>query len=59
MINDQHSDYAALLTPFILRISKKEKELSQAGKNAFITLKGWNYDMNRDLVAPTVFEFFK
>jgi penicillin G amidase len=59
MVNDQHSDYAALLTPFILRMGEKEKGFNREEKDAFDALNRWNYDMNKDLIAPTVFEFFR
>lgn len=56
MITDQHSDYAALLTPFILKTGDHYAEFSQAEKSAFSSLKKWDYDMNKDLIAPTLFE---
>ena len=59
MINDQHSDYAALLTPFILKIGDKSNEFSPEEKFAFRSLNGWDYDMNKNLTAPSVFEFFR
>jgi len=59
MINDQHSDYAALLTPFILRITEKNIEFSPEEEYAYNSLKNWDYDMDKDKVAPTVFEFFR
>ena len=58
MVNDQHSDYAALLTPFILNIGGKSKEFTPEEKYAFASLKGWDYDMNKDLTAPSIIEFF-
>jgi penicillin amidase len=59
MITDQHSDYAALLTPLILRVGEKKDVLTSAETDALNTLSGWDYDMNANLVAPTVFEFFR
>jgi len=59
MITDQHSEYAKLLTPFILRVEDNLKDLSPNQKYAFNSLKGWDYEMNKDLTAPTVFEFFR
>jgi penicillin amidase len=59
MINDQHSDYAALLTPFILKTIDKIKDFTPQEKYAYSCLKGWDYDMNKNLTAPTVFEFFR
>lgn len=58
MIMDQHSCYSELLTPFILKCGEKSNEFNQLEKYAFNTLKGWDYEMNKDLVAPSVFEFF-
>jgi penicillin amidase len=58
MVNDQHSDYAALLTPFILKTGDKSIEFTSEEKLAFASLKGWNYEINKDLVAPSVIEFF-
>jgi penicillin amidase len=59
MINDQHSDYARLLTPFILKLSDRSSDFTVEEKNALKTLKSWNYDMNKDLVAPSIFEYFR
>jgi penicillin amidase len=59
MILDQHSAYAALLSPQILKIGDKSNEFTPSEKYAFNSLKGWDYDMNKDLTAPTVFEFFR
>lgn len=59
MLNDQHSDYAKLLTPYILKIADKINEFTPEEKYAFNELRKWNYDMNRNMTAPTVFEFFR
>jgi penicillin amidase len=59
MLNDQHSDYAKLVTPYILGIGDKVNEFTPAEKFAFGELKKWDYDMNKDLTAPTLFEFFR
>jgi penicillin amidase len=59
MILDQHSDYAALLTPFILKLEDKKSELTPVEADALKTLSGWDYDMNAKLVAPSIFEFFR
>ncbi|HVN56707.1 MAG TPA: penicillin acylase family protein [Bacteroidales bacterium] len=58
MITDQHSNYAAMLTPFILKLEPHENDFNPLEKAAFETLKGWDYDMNKDQVAPSVFEIF-
>jgi penicillin G amidase len=59
MILDQHSDYAALLTPFILKLADRKKDLNPVELSALNTLSGWDYDMKADLSAPTIFEFFR
>lgn len=59
MILDQHSDYASLLTPFILRLESRKNELTVSEVSALHTLSDWDYDMKADLVAPSVFEFFR
>jgi penicillin amidase len=59
MILDQHSDYAALLTPFILNLNSNRQELTPLENKALETLKGWDYDMAASLVAPAIFEFFR
>ena len=59
MITDQHSDYAALMTPFILRLTDRKDKLTSAETDALNTLADWDYEMKADLVAPSVFEFFR
>jgi penicillin amidase len=56
---DQHSDYAAMLTPFIVKLEEKKGELSDAEATALKTMSEWDYDMNADKIAPTIFEFFR
>ncbi|MDP4223753.1 MAG: penicillin acylase family protein, partial [Bacteroidota bacterium] len=58
MITDQHSDYARLLTPFILKMKARISELDPTESAAFTTLENWDYNMSKDEVAPAVFEFF-
>jgi penicillin amidase len=58
MILDQHSDYAALLTPFILKLNYRENELTPKEISVLDTLSTWDYNMRADLVAPSLFEFF-
>ncbi|MBK7131293.1 MAG: penicillin acylase family protein [Bacteroidales bacterium] len=58
MILDQHSDYAASY-PYILKIEEKSPALSPGERSALAALKNWDYDMNANLVAPSVFEFFR
>jgi len=59
MINDQHSDLAALLTPYILRLNNRVEELTPQENSALAALTEWDYDMNASLIAPTIFEFFR
>jgi penicillin G amidase len=59
MINDQHSNYAALLTPYILKLKSKTNELSHSETAALNTLSDWDYNMSKDLVAPSIFEYFR
>jgi penicillin amidase len=59
MILDQHSDYAALLTPFILKLNDRKNELTPAETSALASLTNWDYDMNAGLDAPSIFEFFR
>ena len=60
MITDQHSDYAARLTPEILKVvALRMDSLNETERKAFASLQKWDYDMNKDLVAPSVFEFFR
>jgi penicillin G amidase len=59
MILDQHSDYAALLTPFILKLEDHKNELTQEEIKALNSFSGWDYDMSASLIAPSVFEFFR
>jgi penicillin G amidase len=59
MVTDQHSEYAKLLTPFILKTAGKITDMNPQEKFAYNELKSWDYDMNKDLAAPTVFEFFR
>ena len=57
MIIDQHSDYAALLTPFILRLNDRKNELTPAEASALNTLSGWDYDMNADWLLHQYLNF--
>ena len=59
MILDQHSNYAELLTPFILKLNDRKNELTPVETMALAKLNGWDYDMNAGLVAPSIFEFFR
>lgn len=59
MILDQHSNYAELLTPFILRLNEKKGDLTSSEAAALASFNGWDYDMNAALIAPSVFEYFR
>jgi penicillin amidase len=59
MITDQHSSYAALLTPYILKVSERQTDMTTLEASSLKLLKEWDYDMNADLVAPTLFEYFR
>jgi penicillin G amidase len=58
MVLDQHSDYAALVVPFILKQEMGKARFSQAENSAFNSLVAWDFDMDKDLIAPTIFEYF-
>ncbi|MBN1107825.1 MAG: penicillin acylase family protein [Bacteroidales bacterium] len=59
MITDQHSSYARLLTPFILKLKDRKDELNRTESEALGALGEWDYDMDAGLQAPTVFEYFR
>ena len=59
MITDQHSAYAALLTPHILKLKSRQADMSKTESAALNLLSGWDYSMSADLAAPSVFEFFR
>lgn len=59
MIVDQHSDFARLLTPWIVMLNDRKSELTPEETYALTALTDWDYDMNPGLIAPTVFEFFR
>ena len=59
MLADQHSDYARLVVPYILRLSSRKAELTSLELQALDALMDWDYDMDPSLTAPTLFEFFR
>ncbi len=59
MILDQHSNYAALLTPFILKLNDRKKELTPEETSALSNFTNWDYDMNAGSITPSIFEFFR
>lgn len=58
LITDQHSSYAALLTPHILSLESRFSDMGPVEKDAFNELRLWDYEMNKDKVSPAIFEFF-
>lgn len=58
MVTDQHSEYASLVIPYMLKLNDKIAEMSNPEKEALKELTNWDYNMSKDLVAPTVLEFF-
>jgi len=59
MITDQHSNYAELMTPFILKLNDRKSELTEAEVRALDSFTGWDFGMHEDMVAPSVFEYFR
>lgn len=59
MLTDQHSDYARLVVPYILRLTERQESLTALESEALNAIKDWDYDMDPALSAPTVFEFFR
>lgn len=59
MITDQHSSYAALLIPRILKLSDKQPGMTPLESSSLNLLKDWDYNMSAGLVAPSLFEFFR
>ncbi len=59
MITDNHSAYASMLTPVILKASDALTDPDEAEKAALEELKGWDYSMDASLIAPSLFEFIR
>ncbi len=59
MVTDNHSAYAAMLTPVILKAAGGMTDTSDEVKKAIEELKGWDYSMGVSLIAPTLFEFIR
>lgn len=59
MITDNHSSYAKMLTPMILKGAETLSDPGETEKKAIDELRGWNYAMDASLVAPTLFEFIR
>lgn len=59
MITDNHSAYAAMLTPVILKEAETISDTDETEKAAIEELKGWDYSMDASLIAPSLFEFIR
>jgi len=59
MITDNHSAYAKMLTPVILKGAEAVENPDETEKTAIGLLKEWDYAMDPSLVAPTLFEFIR
>jgi penicillin amidase len=59
MINDQHSDCARHLVPYILKLKNRSSDLSEKENEILTLLSDWDYDMRTDLICPSVFEYFR
>ncbi len=59
MITDNHSAYAAMMTPVILKASETISDPGDGVKAALGELEGWDYAMDGSLIAPTLFEFIR
>jgi len=59
MISDNHSAYAAMLIPVILKGAEAIADPDETELAAIEELKAWDYAMNGSLIAPTLFEFIR
>jgi penicillin G amidase len=59
MITDQHSYYAAILTPYILKLKEHQAEMDPIESASLKMLEDWDYDMKANLAAPAIFEYFR
>jgi penicillin amidase len=59
MLADQHSDYARLVTPYLLKLNDRQDEMTPLELQALDALEEWNHEINPALPAPTIFEFFR
>ena len=59
MVTDNHSAYAKMLTPVILKGAEALSTPGETEKKAIEELRGWDYTMDASLVAPTLFEFIR
>ncbi|MCI0523056.1 MAG: penicillin acylase family protein, partial [Bacteroidales bacterium] len=59
MVNDKQSGLAKLLVPHILSLADSSDDHSPSERLALDALSGWDYDMDPDLSAPAIFEYFR
>lgn len=59
MVTDNHSAYAAMLTPVILKAAANITDPDEDEQQAVEALAEWDYSMDASLVAPTLFEFIR
>ena len=59
MINDQYSDCALHFMPYIHMLASDTEKLGASEKEALQKLLKWNLEMNKDMVAPSIFEYFR
>jgi penicillin amidase len=59
MVTDDHSAYAAMLIPVILRAADKITDRDEDEGKALDALREWDYDMDASMIAPTLFEFIR
>jgi len=59
MITDNHSVYAAMLTPALLKAAATIEDPDGTEQAAIDELKGWDYSMGASLIAPSLFEFIR
>ncbi|HNX66105.1 MAG TPA: penicillin acylase family protein [Bacteroidales bacterium] len=57
MVTDNHSAYAEMLTPVILKAAEEADFTDSLTQEAVRVLKNWDYSMDVDRIAPTLFEF--
>jgi len=59
MINDQRSNYAAIMVPVILSSLEKGEVQNGPYNDEYQILKEWDYNMSALSEAPSIFEFFR
>jgi penicillin G amidase len=57
MVTDNHSAYAEMLTPLIIKAAEKANFTDTLTQHAVKLLQKWDYTMDAGMVAPTLFEF--